>query len=127
MNLLLDTHTLIWFLENDVQLSEFAANEILKPSNKSYVSIASIWEIAIKKSLNKLEMNTSFESLSKLIFDNNFEMLEIEFLHLEELLKLDKHHRDPFDRLIIAQAKSERYNIVTKDKEFTKYSVKLIW
>jgi PIN domain nuclease of toxin-antitoxin system len=79
MNLLLDTHTLIWFLENDAQLSKLAANEILNPSSKSYVSIASIREIAIKKSLNKLEMNASFESLSNLIFDNNFEILQIEF------------------------------------------------
>jgi len=127
MNLLLDTHTLIWFLENDAGLSELAANEILNPVNKSYISIASIWEIAIKKSLNKLEMNTSFESLSKLIFDNNFEILQIEFFHLEELLKLDKYHRDPFDRLIIAQAMSQGYSIITKDKEFIKYDVKIIW
>jgi PIN domain nuclease of toxin-antitoxin system len=127
MNFLLDTHTLIWFLENDAQLSEFAANEILKPSNKSYLSIASTWEIAIKKSLNKLEMNTSFESLFNLIFDNNFEILQIEFFHLEELLQLKKYHRDPFDGLIIAQAISQKYNIITKYKDFKKYDVEIIW
>lgn len=127
MNIILDTHAFIWFIEGNSKLSNNSKIEIEKPSNNRYLSVASIWEIAIKKSLNKLKTKFSFSDLEKIIYKNDIDILDIEFNHLQTLLKLNFFHRDPFDRLIISQALSENYKIVTRDINFKEYSVATIW
>lgn len=127
MNLLLDTHVFIWFLNGDPQLSKTLKDLISDVSNKCFISIASIWEIAIKMSLKKLELQGSFPQINEFINQNDFEILPITFDHLQVLLKLEFHHRDPFDRIIIAQALNENITLATKDPGFIKYNVPVIW
>ncbi len=126
MQLLLDTHILIWFLNGDNQLTEEIKNSIKNLDNKCYVSMASIWEIAIKTTLGKLNINISFDTLKLILIANKIEVLPIDFEHIQQLLVLPPHHTDPFDRLIIAQAISEDISIVTKDAKFDLYNVSLI-
>lgn len=127
MNLLLDTHSFIWFVNGDENLSAKAKKEILKPSNTKLISIASIWEMAIKTSLGKLKIHRPFKEVLNQINENGFEILPIDFEHTLLVNQLEFHHRDPFDRLIIAQAISEGLTIMTRDKNFHSYDVKLIW
>jgi PIN domain nuclease of toxin-antitoxin system len=120
---LLDTHTLIWWLANDANLSLDAKNVITDPSNLIFVSAASTWEIAIKKSLGKLE---SPDDLLKQIKVNQFKSLPID---LEETLvveTLPTYHQDPFDRILIAQAQFFDLTIITRDRQFEFYDVKLL-
>jgi PIN domain nuclease of toxin-antitoxin system len=120
---LLDTHTLIWWLANDANLSLNAKNVITDPSNLIFVSAASTWEIAIKKSLGKLE---SPDDLLKQIKVNQFKSLPID---LEETLvveTLPTYHQDPFDRILIAQAQFFDLTIITGDRQFEFYDVKLL-
>ncbi|MEY2857694.1 MAG: hypothetical protein RLZZ74_2006 [Cyanobacteriota bacterium] len=123
MQYLLDTHTLIWWLANDANLSLNAKNVITDPSNLIFVSAASTWEIAIKKSLGKLE---SPDDLLKQIKVNQFKSLPID---LEETLvveTLPTYHQDPFDRILIAQAQFFDLTIITGDRQFEFYDVKLL-
>lgn len=121
MNLLLDTHTLIWFLNGDDKLSGKAKSSIENPKNIKLISIASIWEIAIKLSLGKFRFPKGFKQFLKLIEENGFEVLPITFEHAIELSTLDFIHRDPFDRLLIAQCKADNFTLISKD------DIKLIW
>jgi PIN domain nuclease of toxin-antitoxin system len=127
MDLLLDTHGLIWFINGDNLLPKKAVYLIKDIKNKCYVSIASIWEIAIKISLNKLILNGGFEKVAEIIDNNEFEILPISFEHITEIMSLEFHHRDPFDRIIIAQGIVENIPIITKDKFFALYPVSTIW
>ena len=127
MDLLLDTHSLIWFLNGDEKLSDKAKSEIEDSSNSKIVSIASIWEIAIKISLDKFRFPKGFKHFLNMIEDNGFEILPITFEHAIELSTLEFVHRDPFDRLLIAQCKSDNLVIVTKDNNIKRYSIKTIW
>ena len=127
MDILLDTHALIWFLNGDKFLSNEAKKAIEDSSNNKIVSIASIWEIAIKISLGKFQFKDGLKSFMKLIDENGFEILPITFSHALEVSKLEFIHRDPFDRLLIAQAKSDDLILITKDETIRKYQVKSIW
>jgi PIN domain nuclease of toxin-antitoxin system len=127
MQYLLDTHTFIWLTESDVRLSGNAAREIVNGNNKCFVSIASIWEIAIKSSNGKLLLKVPFPSITNLLLKNNISILPIEFTHLQTLLNLNLFHKDPFDRIIIAQAITEDLTILTVDKDFSLYPVKCLW
>jgi PIN domain nuclease of toxin-antitoxin system len=127
MNLLLDTHSFIWFIDGSENLSATARREIENPMNKVFVSIASLWEIAIKTSIKKLSLKNSFSNVFKLIEKNGFTIMPVEFSHTKIVSKLKYFHRDPFDRMLIAQAKSEKMTIVGKDELFDKYKVKRIW
>ena len=127
MDLLLDTHSFLWFAENAPDLSDRAKNEIENINNRCYLSIASLWELVIKVSLKKLELRHSFEFTQELLNDNNIEILPIHFRHLRQLLTLPFYHRDPFDRLILPQAISENLVIVTKDGVFEKYTSNTLW
>ena len=118
MRYLLDTHTLLWFLQDDPQLPEMVANEITNIENNCYVSIASLWEIAIKINLGKF---------ASYLADNDIEVLQIGFDHLIQVATLDLHHRDPFDRIIIAQGLVENLTIITKDEHFPSYTDKILW
>ncbi|HLP47509.1 MAG TPA: type II toxin-antitoxin system VapC family toxin [Candidatus Kapabacteria bacterium] len=127
MKLLLDTHTFIWFINGDECLSIKARKEILKASNSKFISIASIWEMAIKISLEKLNINYPFKEVFHQIQENGFVILPVIFEHTDLVSQLEFYHRDPFDRLLIAQAIWEEMTIISKDEKFLKYPVKTTW
>ena len=128
MKYLLDTHTLLWFLQGDKKLSNKARQFIENPSNEKFLSVASLWEIAIKVSLGKLVLNKSFERLfpERLHF-NHIQILDITVDSLTKLTTLSFHHRDPFDRLIIAQALVEGLPIIGADMAFDAYGISREW
>ena len=123
MQLLLDTHALIWWLSKDVKLSARAYKEIANPCNIVFVSAASAWEIAIKKSIKKLETP---DDLVEQINEKNFQPLAITIEQALAVEKLPMHHQDPFDRILIAQAQCLNLTIVTRDLKFNSYDVDLI-
>jgi PIN domain nuclease of toxin-antitoxin system len=127
MNLLLDTHSLIWFLSGDEKLSDNARSLIENSGNSKFVSIATIWELAIKISINKFNFSKGFKSFLELINENGFEILPITFDHALKVSKLEFKHRDPFDRLLIAQCMAEKLILITKDENIKQYSIKTIW
>ena len=127
MNYLLDTHTLIWFLNGDKALSTKARKAIESDTATNFVSIASLWEIAIKLSLDRLSIKVSFEKLGTELDKNNFQLLPITFNDTVILSTLAFHHRDPFDRLIISQSIANNFTLISKDKEFSSYKIKLLW
>ena len=127
MNYLLDTHVLIWFLAGDDTLSEKSKDIIENQENIKLVSIASVWEIAIKISLKKFKFDKGFKKFLDLIEDNGFEIIPMSFDHALTVSTLEFIHRDPFDRLIISQALTDDLIIITKDEYIEKYDVKTIW
>ena len=127
MNYLLDTHTLIWFLNGDKSLSTKARKAIESSEATNFVSIVSLWEIAIKISLNRLDLKTSFENIGEEIINNNFQMLPITFQDTLVLSSLPFHHRDPFDRLLIAQGINNKFTIISNDEYFESYKTKVLW
>jgi PIN domain nuclease of toxin-antitoxin system len=127
MNYLLDTHALIWFINGDNQLPDKSIEIIKNIGNRCYISIASIWEIAIKISIDKLHLTGGFDEIAKIIAKYDFELLPISMEHIAEIIGLEFHHRDPFDRIIIAQGLVERIPIITKDRIFGKYNVNMVW
>lgn len=124
MNYLIDTHALIWYISGNKKLSKKTVASIEDEKNQVYVSKASLWEITIKLSLEKLDISIPFEELENFLEDHAFSILDYNFSHLETLLSLPFHHRDPFDRMIIAQAKTDDLIIITKDDAFKDYEVK---
>ncbi|MDR3712969.1 MAG: type II toxin-antitoxin system VapC family toxin [Puia sp.] len=127
MQLLLDTHTFIWFISGDQALPQRALSAIKDTDNKCYISIASIWEIALKSSLKKLELKSDFDNIIDFLAENDIEILPINFAHLQRVITLEFHHRDPFDRIIIAQGLVENLTIITKDENFPSYTERLLW
>ena len=128
MNLLLDTHTLLWFWWDDPKLSEVAKDIIVNPDNRKLVSTASCWEVAIKVSLKKLDLGLPYEEfIPQQIATNNFEMLTISHDHMAAVASLPFHHRDPFDRMLIVQAISEDIPVVSADKQFDPYPIERLW
>jgi PIN domain nuclease of toxin-antitoxin system len=128
MTLLLDTHAMLWFFWDDPQLSSKAKALIEDPANRKLVSIASCWEIAIKAGIKKLDLGEpSAIFLNREISQNNFEVLPIGFSHATGVETLPLHHRDPFDRLLIAQAQFEQIPVVSNDPQFDQYSVTRLW
>lgn len=127
MNLLLDTHTLLWFSENNPRLSQNAKSLIESEDNNCFISIASIWEMAIKTSLGKLTVKFGFNNLLNEIHQHGFDVLPIEFKHTILLTSMNFHHRDPFDRLLIAQSIVEDYALISNEEIFEKYEIKRIW
>jgi PIN domain nuclease of toxin-antitoxin system len=131
MKCLLDSHTFLWFSNDAPELSVHAKSVILDASVSIAVSVASFWEISIKNSLGKLRLDTGYEALLDVAYKNGFDMLHITFDHTTLINKLPFHHRDPFDRMIIAQAIAENMDIIGVDKEFDNYligkPIKRIW
>ena len=128
MKFIIDTHVLLWIANDDFRLSKNVKDIYLKPENEIIISIASIWEMAIKISIKKFKLQNSLaEFVEKHIIDNNIRILKIELEHLFLLENLPLHHRDPFDRLIVAQAKIEKAPIISTDVSFDRYAVKRIW
>ena len=127
MDYLLDTHTLIWVLDDTITSYKLPTEIIKDHQKKKYVSIASLWEVTIKLSVNRLSLNFSLDDLLETIKSKNYILLPIKEAHLEEYLKLPFHHRDPFDRLLIATAIYEKFTLITSDKENQLYDVKWVW
>ncbi|MFY9224790.1 MAG: type II toxin-antitoxin system VapC family toxin [Blastocatellia bacterium] len=128
MKLLLDTHAFLWFIMGNSKLSTTARNYIEDTSNDKYISIVSLWEIAIKNSIGKLNLSGSFASvISSQIQLNGFEILDISFQHLVLVSSLPFHHRDPFDRLIISQSIVEFMPILGTDLLFDLYPITRFW
>lgn len=120
---LLDTHVLIWWLTQATELP-IEIRRLIEDENKIFfVSIASAWEMAIKRNLGKLETP---DDLEEALRQNQFQALPINFMHIEKLAVLPNHHRDPFDRMLIAQAISENLTIITHDSQFQSYGCSLI-
>ena len=128
MDYLIDTHTLLWIVTDSPKLSIQAKDLYLNPENNIFISLASIWEMAIKSSLNKLTLEKSLEEfVDEHIKDNDIQILNIELPHILRIEKLPFHHRDPFDRLIISQQIENNLPIIGSDEEFDKYDVTRIW
>ena len=126
-NFLLDTHALIWFLEGDAQLSLTAKTIILDTDNRLCVSVASLWEMAIKMSIGKLTLTQSVEQIIARLPVEFIELLSIEVPHILAIQQLPLHHKDPFDRLLIAQTKAENLTIISDEAIFDQYAIKRIW
>jgi PIN domain nuclease of toxin-antitoxin system len=120
---LLDSHALLWFLAGDSRRIGKALRARIE-AEATTVSVASLWEIAIKKALGKLEAP---DQLPQRIEDLGFELLSITPEHAWHVRTLPHHHRDPFDRLLIAQAQVEQLSIVTADSDFDAYDVTVLW
>jgi PIN domain nuclease of toxin-antitoxin system len=127
MNLLLDTHTLIWFLEGNRKLPLECKKIIEDGKNNKYVSIASFLEISIKLNLKKLILREGYDHFVKTVKSLSFKILEISLDHTSILTKLENIHGDPFDRIIICQAIQENFIILTKDRYIKKYNVNTLW
>lgn len=128
MRLLLDTHSFLWFVSGSPQLSTTARTLIEDTSNQPFLSVASLWEMAIKVSLGKLSLGQPFEILiPRQLSLNGIALLGITVSHAAVVAKLPFHHRDPFDRLLTAQAIVEQMPIVSGDSSFDSYAVTRLW
>lgn len=126
-NLLLDSHTLIWFLENDTRLPASIRHLIEDNENAIFVSIASFWEIAIKKSLQKLVLKKTIGEMFHECENQQIEVLALSQQDVEIVENMAFHHRDPFDRIIIAASISRNLEIISIDGQFDAYSIRRIW
>jgi PIN domain nuclease of toxin-antitoxin system len=122
VRLLLDTRAFLWWWLDDPTLHR-DADEAVASADVVYVSLASAWEMAIKQGIGRLDLG---EQAEKAILDSGFDPLPIHFSHVEAVARLSPHHKDPFDRMLIAQAQVEQLAIVTRDRHFEAYGVRLI-
>lgn len=128
MQALIDTNAFLWFVSGSDRLSDTAREYMIDFNNDLVLSTASLWEIAIKTSLGKLELLSPFDQLIPSQLEKNaIDILSIELDHIFAITNLEFHHRDPFDRLIIAQGITEQIPIITSDATFSKYPVEVIW
>ncbi|MFQ3598368.1 MAG: type II toxin-antitoxin system VapC family toxin [Chloroherpetonaceae bacterium] len=128
MTVLCDTQSYIWAVENDPRLTEKARDTLGQLTIEKYLSIGSVWEMTIKVSIGKLQLQTSIEEMiEKSLAENAIRLLDIKLSHLKTLQSLPYYHRDPFDRLIVAQALSQGLPIVSSDANLNLYGVTRIW
>ena len=127
MNLLIDTHVLLWWWTEEEQLSGRAKTAILDSRNRSYVSAAVAWELAIKVNLGKLEARDVVSNLKQLLIEEGFRRLAISTDHALRAGLLPMLHRDPFDRMLVAQAQALNSPIVSADAIFDRYGAQRIW
>ena len=125
MRLLLDTHALLWALATPGKLAPAARRAIQSPQNEVYASVASAWEIALKVALGKLEYD--LQSLENGLAASGILLLGVGLQHAARVATLPMHHRDPFDRMLVAQALCEAMALVSRDRELAKYGVRLLW
>lgn len=126
MRILIDTHILIWLLNGDLQLSVDRRGKLVDPANRVIISIARFWEIAIKSSRGKLSLAKSIEDIFLEIDRSSSIILSIEPKHTLQVSRLPFHHKDPFDRMIIAQAMVEAVPLMSTDRDFADYGVDLL-
>ena len=130
MRMLLDTCALLWFLRNDEELSESAAVAIEDPTNEVLVSVVSIWEIAIKAGLGKIQVPNDFETgLEQKLTQDGFTLLNVNYRHAAAVFTLPRVHADPFDRLLISQCREEKLVAVTNDFHWSAapYGLRVLW
>lgn len=128
MTLLLDSHTFVWWRDEPHKLSQVAFAEISNPNNDIFLSVATVWELQIKIALNKFTIKGTLENAVKDERQNNgLKILPVELSHALYLENLPSHHKDPFDRLLIAQANAENMTLISSDPAFSAYSVNLLW
>lgn len=128
MRLLLDTHVFLWWVNDAPELSAKARAAIRKGQNECFLSVVSAWEMAIKASTGKLALSQSVERfIPEQLAANGFRLLEIDFRHAARVESLPFHHRDPFDRLLVAQAMSEKMTVISADAALSEYGIKRIW
>lgn len=128
MRLLLDSHAFLWWVDGGERLSRRARAAIASERNECFVSIASGWEMAIETSLGKLRLPRPIGAfLDTQLAVNRFRLLAVELSHLERVSDLPFHHRDPFDRLLVAQALEEQLSVISADRVFARYGVKRTW
>ena len=121
--LLLDTHVLLWWLSDDPQLGPVTRQVIGDPRNEVFISAASTWEISIKQSLGKL---SAPDDMDTIVEDEGFDKLPITLYHGEQAGRLPGHHKDPFDRMLIAQAQTEGLVVVTNDEKISRYGIRCL-
>ncbi|MBA3030657.1 MAG: type II toxin-antitoxin system VapC family toxin [Desulfobacteraceae bacterium] len=125
---LLDTNAFLRWVDAAPDLSDAARRVIANENNVCFLSMASCWEMAIKSNLGKLRISKPIENfVSEHLTANGFALLQIELRHLSKIEKMPFHHRDPFDRLLIAQAISEKLALVSSDAVLAAYGVKVVW
>ena len=126
---LLDTHTALWWADDNSKLGANARRALENPSSEIYLSAVSVWEVSIKCGQGKLSLpHKPLEFFNALVNNNNFKVLPISISHSAEVFDLPKLHNDPFDRLLVAQAKIERLILLSNDKQLAGYkSIKLLW
>jgi PIN domain nuclease of toxin-antitoxin system len=127
MRYLVDSHAFIWYLESNSKLSLNARMILEDGNNQCFVSVASLWEMAIKIALGRLELQTDFDRIKDLITTFSFEILPIQFEHLKVTTQLPFHHHDPFDRILIAQSQVEELILITKDEKIKPYKIETLW
>ncbi len=128
MNLLLDSHTFLWFVWDDAQLSPTAKALIQDVANRKLVSVASCWEIAIKVGLKKLDLGEPAMTFQpRELATNGFDLLGIEMIHATSVESLAPHHKDPFDRLLVAQSMIEKLPVVSVDAQPDAYGITRLW
>jgi PIN domain nuclease of toxin-antitoxin system len=128
VRLLLDTHTFLWFIDGDTALSPYARQLIEDRTNERLLSMASLWEMAIKASLGRLTLTLSFTDLVvEHVHGNAIELFEILPSHLDVLTTLPFYHKDPFDRMLIAQSQAENIPILSRDSAFDDYAIRRLW
>jgi len=125
LRLLLDTHALVWALSAPQQLPASLRRAIQAAENDVYASLASAWEIAIKTALGKLEFD--LRSLERSLVATGIQPLDISLQHTVQVAELPRHHGDPFDRMLVAQAMCESMTLVSRDRALRRYGVKLLW
>jgi PIN domain nuclease of toxin-antitoxin system len=125
---LVDTHALLWHSREPERLGRHARAILGDASIPVWFSIVSIWEIAIKSSLGKLRLDATVEEFARAQLRNAYQLLPLDIAHVAQVAKLPLHHRDPFDRMLIAQAMSENFTLITADESFRKYrGLKRVW
>lgn len=128
MRLLLDTHAFLWFIAGDERLGEAARTLMVSPTTERLLSVASLWEMSIKASLGRLDLDLSFTDLvAQQVTGNGIALLSVAPAHLDALARLPFHHKDPFDRLVIAQAAHEQATVLSRDAAFAAYGVPVVW
>jgi PIN domain nuclease of toxin-antitoxin system len=128
MKVLLDTHAFLWLISGDDRLSKTAKKTFLEPGNILFFSAASLWEICIKISLGKLSLKSGWlQTVQDEMKINAILWLSIEMPHCVELSHLPFHHRDPFDRMLVAQAMVEDMQLLSRDNRLSSYGIKRIW
>jgi len=127
MKYLLDTHTLLWFFKGDAKLSKLVTEIIKDKSNPVYLSVVNIWEIAIKNSIGKLRLHKTIEAIIEDAKKDNILILNIKTEHALKVKELPLHHKDPFDRMLIAQAIVEDFKIISVDEVFDQYEIEKVW
>ncbi len=125
MKLLIDTQILIWYAESNPKLTNNFIQLISDNSNDVFLSIVSLWEITIKKSLGKLNFNLTLNEIESILLLNNFKILQFDVNDLQVLLELPYHHSDPFDKMIISQAIYGDYLLLSNNSKFKNYKLKL--